>query len=293
MALTSLLQQATPDDSVLHIGPGALYNQIDYGALRTRFVVVEPDLLIALELRKMLSGHQAAEVLNRAISYGSEERTYYEFNFPAMNNLRAPAGVERYFPGLELRATHKIDSLTIQQLTGKLPRKHHSCDILIIDALGEAMDLLAALEKANMLSRFNHVVVRAPVAACFQDSAPYKEIAEWLGARFYGEPFPICVDDPDFPTVCFTKDAAREELDKTLRMKLLADNDLRALQKEYAALSAQKEVQNGLFLQAVQRLSETSDFLGELSKTNSPDVIAQKLKSLMSESAPPEEPTSK
>ena len=263
MSLTSIIQQATPDDTILSIGPGSLCETIKRHDIRAQLIIVEPDLIRATDLQRNFYGYDRVTILQQGLAFNSKDAIYHEYNFPAVNSMRAQSGLEHIFPGLELRATHETRPIEIPELLATLPSDHRSMDVLIIDALGDAMDILTEIETADVLSRFNYVIVRATRRAYHDGAAPLADITRWLKQKWYDKPFPLYLDDPDFPVVCFRKSAIAEQLQIATRMKLVAQNDLENLQLEYRLLHEQKETRDQLFLKITEQLSEVSKFLHE------------------------------
>ncbi len=279
MVLNAILKNVGPRDTVLHIGPGILYNKIRYSATAAKIVIAEPDLDLALALKSRAASQRSIEIIEKAVQPEGRRAELHQFNFSMLNSLRQATGLQQLFPGLRQTGVTTVDGLSVPHLLEKMSPEHDSRDLLIVDALGEDMDLLKSFEAASVLTRFSDIVLRSTKHVVFAQGAPTKTVIEWLGQRHYDRPITLENSDPDFPILYFSRNPLGEKLQAQYALLESLRTDQEDLRDQFDQLRSDKRRQDALLQQVTQRLIDAADYLQLLSddsaKPSEPTPVTQ------------------
>ncbi len=302
------MRNAGPRDTILHIGPGVLYDGIDYATISAKTTIVEPDSDIAAELRIRFSHRADVTIIENAVLAESGDVELRKYNFRMLNSMRRGDGLLDLFPGLQSDAIQTVRAIDINDVVKRLPKGDAGRDILVIDSLGEEFSLLRALDAAGQLERFGHVIIRTTMEVLFVGGSDLREIKEWLKGCGFDRPIRLDDGDPDLPVLSFSRNpllarlAQEQKVSETLRADIdrhekavkeaedaamraerdlkmairthaATQSDLRDLQSQYATLRAAKEERDALLTQVTKRLSDASEHLHRL--TASQDANAE------------------
>lgn len=253
MILRDILQDVRAQDTIVHIGPGVLYNAIQYHSLKAALIIIEPDEGIFLSLARVLRDKKKHNLINKALVTDSDAARLYRYNFQTLNSTRVETNLRTLFPGLVLEEARAVPLFSIDELVGLLGKKESQRDVLVIDCLGAAYSILLALDAANMLSRFYQVIIRAPRSDLYGESAPLDDSVNYLIDRQYDMPVYLDRSDPEFPVIHMKKSALIEDLDEVKNkhealhdLQQATKADLQELQERFASLHSEKQKQDCL-----------------------------------------------
>ncbi|MDO6732738.1 hypothetical protein Q4577_22180, partial [Marinovum sp. 2_MG-2023] len=202
-------------DTIIYLGAGYgndLSELLDVPA--GRVVLVEPNPDCQPALQKASAADTRVSVMEVAVTGdvgGATQAELHVWNFPEFSSLRAPTELKTLFPGLREVAQPTVDLIPVgEMITSQISAKD-GVHALILDVPGESTALITALINASVLERFEHLILRSPRAALFEDSAPAADAIAQLekaGFRVLAED----VEDPDFPEFHVWRDAQALEL---------------------------------------------------------------------------------
>lgn len=173
-------------EHILHIGAGLCAELIEYRAIGAKSITLfEPDHETATLLKAQTELFPEVLVVEAAVSNDSELHTLHRFSFADLNSLREPTGLKNLFPALE-----EIEQETVQvkdpvELVRDLQLSKTGDSMLVIDAPGEALSILAALDEANLLTQFHQLQISEGREELYKGAVPLSEICKWLEARYF------------------------------------------------------------------------------------------------------------
>lgn len=219
---------------ILHIGAGAGDALPAYlAAAPARIVLVEPDPETRARLRQAAEGARGVEILAAAVSTDPGRDRLRRFAFDELNSLRAPTGLNALFPGLEARDPVPVAVQDPAALVAGLDPARGAANALVIEAPGEALDILRALAAAGLLDRFALLKVQAGREALYEGEEPMEAVRAFLEAEGYVTAG-LNEADPDRPVL-----TAR--LDRAARLQAA----LGAMQVERDARAAERDAREG------------------------------------------------
>lgn len=200
-----------PLGHVLHIGAGQGGDVDGYLAAGAQAVtLVEPDPEALAHLRMTVAGQDRVHVIGAAISAMPGNTDLYRFNFPDLNSLRPAQGLETVFPGLEILAREPVTVRGPAEIVSGIDLAEGQAHVLVIEAPGEAMSLLQALEEAGLLKAFSGLCIQAGAERHYQDETPASEIVGWLREAGFPSAREEGTTDPDFPYIIVVRDPQAE-----------------------------------------------------------------------------------
>lgn len=209
---------SAPLDHILHIGAGDGAELAAWQAAGAREItLVEADADTARALATRLAGQPGLRVIAGAVSADPAPRPFRITNLPALNSFRAPEGIEALFPGLRTLGREVVTPLDpVALVAGLTPGTGAAA--LVIEAPGEALGILQALDGAGLLDRFEAIRLQEGDTPLYAGAPPAETIRDWLheaGFRAEFEPVP---DDPDRPHLIARCDGTARKQDAEIRM---------------------------------------------------------------------------
>lgn len=306
MFFSDLVSGLGAQDSAVHLGPSVLYDRFRYYRHTAASVfIAEPDPMRAASIYQRLDGIGRITLLQCAILGDGRKADLRRYNFDAVTSFQNLDALRSLFPGLRETAHIVVDVLPVSQLLKRLRPQHRGGDLLVIDCLGEAQNILKKIDDENALSRFQRIVVRT-VHDTNADADGPGALTKWLAERHYNDPFLLDGSDANLPVLYFhrnqlsenlahqtdlvrslraEKETQRALLDDAknnakkadadmrvaMRLHIAAQDDLKDLQSQYASLFAAKEEQDKLLRQVARKLSYASEHLHRLA-VESPEI---------------------
>lgn len=295
-----LLAKLGSQDTVTHIGPSVLYERFRYYRRTVAQVVIaEPDpSRAALNIRE-IQPNDRIKLIESAVLANGRRAELRRYNFESLTSLGEGSDLKILFPGLRETGSIAVDVLPIAQLVTKLPQNHRGLDLLVIDSLGEELDILTAINAEGALERFSNIVLRIARLPASNGASPIKSLLEWLAAHHYDRSVVLDGSDPDLPVLYFQRNPLGEDLEQqtslaasfraenetrgaalaeagakikkadedlrvALRLQSAAHDDLKDLQRQHAELRADKQGQDELLRKVTQKLAYASDYLRRL-----------------------------
>lgn len=194
---------------ILHIGAGqalALDAYLASGAARVTLVEADPDIAAALAAR--VGDDDRLRVICAAISATEGTRPFHRTNLPDLNAFHAPDKAPALFPGLRMLSSAPLSAMLPTDLLNSLDGPaQDGPQLLVIEAFGEALGILQALARADMLSRFDRVRVQEARDTLYSGIPPLDAVqAALVEAGFVTAPDQR-TDDPDLPVLIARMDA--------------------------------------------------------------------------------------
>ncbi len=300
MIFDDLLARLGTQDTVAHIGPSVLYERFRfYRRTAAHVVIAEPDPSRAAINNREVSRTNRVDQIESAVLAAGRRAELRRYNFDALSALCDLDALKSLFPGLRETERIAVNVLPVAELIAKFPQNHRGLDLLVIDSLGEELDILKEINAQDALERFSNIVLRIARLPESTDFAPTKNLLEWLAAHHYDRSVVLDGTDPDLPVLYFqrnplgknleqqtnlaasfraeneTRGAALtdahakikktdEDLRVALRLQSASQDDLKDLQRQHAELRADKQSQDELLRKVTQKLSYASDYLRRL-----------------------------
>ena len=251
------LTLSLPADFVLHIGAGAAAAAEGYlraGLNPVVLAAAEPGALPALQALEQQSGRVRAGAA--VVSAEGGPKTVYRCNFPDLSSLAKPAeALGQRFPGLQTEADSDVETLAVADLVKGGGLKSGN-GLLVIEAPGQGLAILQALQQADCLKPFRTLRVQEGREVLYRGApglAGLQEGMEELGFSSWLEADP---QDPERPYAAGLRNGAAmaraEALAGAQQQLDLCGADLAELQRRYGALLQQSDAQADL----LRRLAE-------------------------------------
>lgn len=250
-----------PADYVLHIGAGS-------GAAAEAYVRAGLDpVLLAEADPEALPGLQAlaqrfkpVQAIGAAVSAQGGQGRFWRCNFPDLSSLSEPAeALYRLFPGLQVEACVPVETMAAADLLNRCSLPAAGRGLLVIEAPGQALALLEALQAAALLPRFQTVRVQEGCQPLYQGAPGLEALQAGLEELGYTSWLEAAPEDPDRPyavgwrnTAALETAAAAAQLQQRLD---LCRTDLAELQLRYGAVLRQKDAQEDLLRRLADRLA--------------------------------------
>lgn len=201
-----------PVACVVHVGAGAggdlpLYT----GAGARRIVLAEADPECAAELRARLRDMPGVEIVQAAVSGDTTPRPFHRTSFSDLSSLRAPTALRELFPGLRIVSHKPVAPVDPIKLVADL-EDVEGLRALVLEAPGESLGILAALEDAGKLRDFGLICLCEGRAALYDGAPALADIRAWLDAADYRVETETPPADPDRPWLTARPDTTRAAL---------------------------------------------------------------------------------
>ncbi len=232
---------------VLHIGAGAGAELPAYLAAGAQHLVLtEADPERAAELRLAAAGVPVpgphVHLIEAPVSAGPRARPFYRTSLPELSSFRAPTALRKLFPGLKILSQDTLapaDPLAlVQELGIDANTTPQSEAALVIEAPGEALGILRALEGAGVLAAFGLIRLREGHRALYEGAPTAGAIATFLGKAGYQTAFEPEPEDPDRPWLAARLDRDAMEVDRLRQLTRVAQSEAKA------ARAAQTEIES-------------------------------------------------
>ena len=184
--MNSLLQHIrqntqTPTGLTLVIGAG---NGASLSALRqlgsSRLVLAEAHPRQAEELARRARTDLGEEVWHQAITATAQGNvSLHVLNNPNYNSLKSPSGLLTYFPNLRAISNLEAPSRTLTESITALCPAEGEDNLLILDAPGQALELLQATSPTALQS-FAWIIINGAVETLYSEDSTATESAFWL-----------------------------------------------------------------------------------------------------------------
>lgn len=224
--------------AVLHIGAGSGAGVPDYLAAGAReMVLVEPEAAFQPALAALSREHAGLQVKQGAavahLVEGGDTGMLQRFSFLELNSLKpAQADLLALFPGVYPLEAASVVLLDIVDLAQGMDLDQSGCHLLVLQAPGQALDLLQALQQAGLLEKFSQLRIQEGRQPLYEGAAPIGEIGEFLAQVGFGTGAVLGGVDPERPV-----------------LQVAADPDLTqkvSLRKHQGALAELKQVNKDL-----------------------------------------------
>lgn len=216
-ALTDL---PAPLGQILHVGAGSGSDLPQWRAAgASAITLVEPAPEALEALREAVADSAAAPaatppvtVIAAAVSAAGAAAVLHRFNFPDLSSLSpATAALQTLFPGLRALEPEPVVLRDPAELVERLGLAGGRCHVLVLEAPGQAQAILAALQTADLLTRFSRLVVQEAETVLYEGQSPASTISAWLEGLGYAVRRDETAD-PDRPHLCATRDTRAVEL---------------------------------------------------------------------------------
>ena len=229
--------------SILHIGAGQaseLPQMLETGA--EQIVLVEPNPDMAEQLRQRTAQHPQVTVVEAAITTNPVNNKLQEYNLPEASSLYPATGLKTLFPGLRVKTTHKVATLSPEQLLAEHGPQSGKQAMLAIQVPGEEHAILKSLMNTDDLKQFSELRVNANPTPYFEGSVAAEQTLQALVN--YG--YEITDDnqqDPNWPSWQLARCKQRDEISALRAENMELNNRISALTEELAITQKKLDVQ--------------------------------------------------
>lgn len=235
---------ARPLAHVIHIGAGTgsdLPAYLKAGAGAVTLIEADPEL--ARQLEAQIGDQTGVTVIEAAVSGDLRRRVFRRANAPELSSFRNPTGLKELFPGLRIlsaepvRPGDPVQLIKSLDLPGLGPESgpESGSTLLVIEAPGEALGILRALEAADLLMCFDAIRLQEGVARLYHKAATADEICAYLTGMGFSAALEKHPVDPERPFVNARID--RQALEHKRHAEALAKSleQMRAQNKQLSA----------------------------------------------------------
>ncbi len=195
-----LTRITAPVGHILHIGAGTGSDIPDYlDASPAAVTLIEPDPGALPKVQQAAQGHDNFQVIEAAISPDPKAGPLHRFTFGDLNSLRAPTGLRDLFPGLEELDSEPVTLRDPVVLVEGLDLDPDRAHVLVIEAPGEALAIVQALDTAGLLARFTAVRVQEGQEPLYEGAGTLPQVQAVLTAAGFSLDAPIDDTDPERP----------------------------------------------------------------------------------------------
>lgn len=224
---------------ILHIGAGQASELPQWRKSdATRIVLVEPNPILAQQLRHKAADDATLTIVEAAVTPSSANTQLYEYNLPEANSLRPATGLKRLFPGLKTTATHSVATLTPTQLLADYGPAQGERAQLVLQTPGEEGAILKELIETGQLNQFQQLHLYANPEPYYQGSIAAKDILQQLTEAGF-DITDVNQQDPDWPHWQLTRHPLKDQL-----ISLQEETATLKQQLEEARQQAKKAQQN-------------------------------------------------
>ena len=246
--------RCAPLGRVLHIGAGAGQDVPAYlAAGACQITLVEPEAEFQPALAALAQEQAAVHVVMGAavatLPEGEATALLRRFSFAGLNSLLPPkAGLQALFPGLQPVEPVLVAVHDVVALARDMDLDQAGAHVLVLEAPGQALDLLTALQAADLLEKFRLIRVQEGRLPLYEGATAISEIESYLAEVGFGTAVVLGGKDPDWPVLEVEADA---ELTQQVSMRVHRATlaDLAAAERSNRMLSdrlAQAEAARGV-----------------------------------------------
>lgn len=261
-----------PADYVLHIGAGSCRAAESYvQAGLDPVVLAEADPEAMPGLRALAKRFAPVQPIETAVSAKGGPGRFHSCNFAGLSSLLEPTeALYQMFPGLQVLAEETVETQAIADLMGRCGLPEAGRGLLVIDAPGQALALLQALEQADCLQHFQTLRLQEGREPLYRGAPGMEALRAGLEELGYISWLEAAPEDPDRPYAVAWRNsaalAAAQELqacgqaaeqDQAAAEQALqaCTVDLAELQQRYRTLLQVKEAQEDLLRRLADRLA--------------------------------------
>ena len=201
-------------DTIVHLGAGKCSELANYlAASPRRIVLVEADPQAVRALERRCVRQDNVEVWQQAVAPEAGEHTLHVFNAQELSSLRPGTALQNLYPGIRQIRQESVDAITPGELIEQLdiqPGAH----CLVVDTPGEEYQLLEALQSANLLDRFDRIVLRCAKEPLYDSASPAEDSLTLLREQGYETAVQAEDTDPDWPEWTLRLNPLKPELDR-------------------------------------------------------------------------------
>ena len=253
-SLQKLLSGLTrPLTHVVHIGAGAggdLALYLEAGAKTV--TLVEGDAGAVEQLEGLAVAHEGVTVIPAVVSGDTRKRAFWQMNFPDLSSLRAPTGLKELFPGLRVLSKELVIPVDPARLIAPLELSDSGANLLVIEAPGEALGILRALEPDDLLQRFDAIHLQEARVPLYDEAPGADDILAYLVGAGFAARFETSPDDPERP--CLSAQLDRMALQHKHRFDALCETleQVRMLNEELTGRLAAVQETTGAKIAALR-----------------------------------------
>ncbi|UYO73874.1 hypothetical protein M0220_13450 [Halomonas qinghailakensis] len=253
---------------ILHIGAGQASELPQWrksGA--TRIVLVEPNPMLAQQLRHKAADDATLTIVEAAVTPSSANTQLYEYNLPEANSLRPATGLKSLFPGLKTTATHSVATLTPTQLLADYGPAQGERAQLVLQTPGEEGAILKELIETGQLNQFQQLHLYANPEPYYQGSIAAKDILQQLAEAGF-DITDVNQQDPDWPHWQLTRHPLKDQLlslqEETAALKQQLQERQQQLETNQQQSKKHQQKAEEAAQQAQAQLKEKTDQLARL-----------------------------
>lgn len=245
-----------PVGHIVHIGAGEGRGLSTYLAARPEAVtLIEPDPGQLPRLQAAAAGHDSVHVIEVAVSPDPNAGILHRFAFGDLNSLRRPTGLWQLFPSLEELAGVPVTRRDPVALVCGLDLKKDRTHVLVIEAPGEVLGIVQALNEAGLLTCFAAIRVQEGQGSLYQGAGTFAQVRAMLEVSGFSHEPQIDEADPDRPVLSVLFDVEGQRR-KALEVQLTAfevkcdvqSRELEAKDVQIAALTSAGEERKSQFV---------------------------------------------
>lgn len=234
--------------AVLHIGAGSGAGVPDYLAAGAReMVLVEPEAAFQPALAALSHEHAGLRVKQGAavahLAEGGGTGMLQRFSFCELNSLKpAQADLLALFPGVHPLEAASVVLLDIVDLAQEMDLDQSGYHLLVLQAPGQALELLQALQQAGLLEKFAQLRIQEGRQPLYEGAASIGDIGEFLAQVGFGTGAVLGGVDPERPVLQVAADP--DLIQKiSLRKHQVALTELKQVNKDLAARLEQAQAE--------------------------------------------------
>ena len=184
--MKSLLQHIREDNSAslnstIIIGAGNGQQLPDWRSLEAeRLLLVEAHPRLAEELSRRLQPEHGEQLLALAITpTPCSEAQLLSFNNPSYSSLKAPTALQTHYPNLRPLETLTVPACNVTHLLSEQGLDNDEAHLLVIDAPGQALELLQAIPPTT-LQALSWLIVGCTAEPLYENDVNAEIISHWL-----------------------------------------------------------------------------------------------------------------
>ena len=222
--------------TILHIGAGFGGDLAAYLASGAeRIILVEPDAAALAVLRPLVAGQDRVTLIPVAVTPEPGLTRLNRFNFADLNTLRQPVGITTIFPGLQVLSQDIVAVETPADLLARGLLSYMRPNWLVIEAPGEELAILTALDAAGQLEPFETLVLQGAREIYFAGSTAIDAVLDWLKSRHFTKDLVHLPLDPDRPHLRVSLDPLSKANDRLHHSLAQSQTALAQAQDQIAA----------------------------------------------------------
>jgi len=211
--LSTVLQNMSDKSVLVHIGPGILYDYLDYARFTGKTFVFEPDTNRCSSLSASYENNERVAIFEIACVTDNEPAKLRCYSFSILNSTNPEcARLRLTYPNLHLLDTYLVDSLPAKDIESRLPTSQQNDDVLLIDRSDDAIAILDTLDQSNLIKRFRTVILRCMSVQTGGADEELDACKRWFATRYFDGP--VLLNPPEFPVrICaFSRNTEKRKI---------------------------------------------------------------------------------